>query len=185
GVDLKSSYSVKRIDFRTRDDENYKGVETDRTAITEIAFFNKEKRIPFQDIDTMKKKYVENYNKILKESLSNMVFVTYENNDITMRVELKEDGGMKFIDRYKCKNKDDSDCTSEAMPVMWRITDGKLYMRYHTIWRLWRYELDCQSDIINNTENFESPRWMKIYFKSDAGFTDKYLDLVRSDGEYR
>jgi len=183
-LDLKHQYTIRRIDFRAMEDEYYKGTESDRTAITEIAFYNKGKNIPFQEIDTMKKRYVENYNRILKDSLSNMNFVTYENNDITMRLSVKEDGTMEFIDRYKCKNKGDSDCTSAAMPVMWRITDGRLYMRYHTIWRLWKYELDCQSDMIN-TENIEQARWMKIYFKSDTGFTDKYLDLVRSDGEYR
>jgi hypothetical protein len=94
-----------------------------------------------------------------------------------------EDGTMEFIDRYKCKNKGDSDCTATMMPAQWRITDGKLYMRYHTIWRLWKYELDSQSDIINYTDNSEPPRWMKIYLKSDNGFTDKYLDLVISPGD--
>jgi len=178
-VDLKTQYIVKRIDFRAMEDEYYKGSEPDRTAITEIIFSNKGKSIPFQNIDSMKQRYIENYNKALKESLSNMNFVLYENNDITMRLEIKEDGSMEFIDRYKCKNKGGSDCTQELMPVMWRITDGKLYMRYHTVWRLWKYELDSQSDIINYTENLESPRWMKIYFKSDNGFTDKYLDLVK------
>ena len=186
-VDLKTQYIVKRIDFRTMEDEYYKGTEPDRTAITEIAFSNKGKMIPFQDIDTMKQRYIENYNRVLQESVSNMNFVMYENNDITMRLEIKEDGSMEFIDRYKCKNKGDSDCTSTMMPVQWRITDNKLYMRYHTIWRLWKYELDLQSDIINYTAGAdlapasEPPRWMKIYFKSDNGFTDKYLDLMIGD----
>ena len=180
-IDLKTQYIVKRIDFRTMEDEYYKGTEPDRTAITEIAFSNKGKMIPFQDIDTLKQRYIENYNRVLKESVSNMNFVMYENNDITMRLEIKEDGSMEFIDRYKCKNKGDADCTSTMMPVQWRITDNKLYMRYHTIWRLWKYELDLQSDIINYTENHEPPRWMKIYFKSDNGFTDKYLDLMIGD----
>jgi hypothetical protein len=182
GVDLKSRYMIRRIDFRTKDDEYYKGSEPDRTAITEITFFNKGKKLPFKGIDAMKEKYIANYNQALRESISCMNFVIYENNDVSLRLEIKEDGAMEFIDRFKCKNKGDSDCTSAMMPVMWRITDGRLYMRYHTIWRLWKYELDSQSDIINHSEYSEPPRWMKIYFKSDNGFADKYLNLVRRDG---
>jgi hypothetical protein len=49
------------------------------------------------------------------------------------------------------------------------------------LWRVWKYELDSQSDMLDEKGEFYPPRWMKIYYKTDNGFTDKYLDLVRID----
>ena len=67
------------------------------------------------------------------------------------------------------------------MPDMWKVTDGKLLMRYHTLWRVWKYELDSQNDMLSDNEDQLPPRWMKLYFKSDTGFTDQYLELYRSE----
>jgi hypothetical protein len=180
-IDLKGRYAVTKIDFRTRDDEYYAGSESDRSGITEIGFFNGGKRIPVLGIDQLKKSYAERYSKTLAESLSGGIFIMYENNEVVLRMTFKKDGSIEFYDRFKCSKKGDADCTSLSMPDRWRITDGRLLMRYHTLWRVWKYELDSQSDMLSDDLRLEPPRWMKIYYKSDNGFTDKYLDLIRSE----
>ena len=180
-IDLKGNYAVTKMDFRTRDDEYYSGSVPDRSGITEISFMNNGKRVAVQGIDAMKKSYIERYSKNLADSLSGETFIMYENNDVALRMTFRKDGRMEFFDRYKCSKKGDPDCTSLSMPDMWRITDGKLLMRYHTLWRVWKYELDSQNDMLSDNEQHEPPRWMKIYFKSDKGFTDKYLELYRSE----
>ncbi len=188
-INLKGKYVVTKIDFRTRDDEYYKGIEQDRTSVAEIAFFNNGKRIPFQGIDSMKKTYMEKYSKSLSGSISGETFIMYEKNETILRMTFKKDGNIEFHDRYKCRKNGDADCTSVVMPDKWKITDGILYMRFNTIpflkdnmfWRIWKYELDSQDDILNNSDFIEPPRWMKLYFKTDKGFADKYLDLIRSE----
>jgi len=181
-ISLKGEYTIKKIDFRTRDDEYYTGTEPDRSAITEISFFNKSKKIPFAGIDSMKKSYTERYNKALTDAISGQTFIMNDNNEIILRLIFKKDGGIEFFDRFKCRKKVDPDCTSLQMPDRWKITDGKLLMRYHTLWRVWKYELDSQSDMLDEENTFiEPPRWMKIYFKSENGFTQNYIDLQRSD----
>ena len=184
-IDLKGEYAVAKIEFRTRDDEYYMGSEPDRSGITEIGFFNNGKRISFQGIDQSRKSYLERYNKTLSDSLSGQTFVILENNEIVLRAVFKKDGKIEFHDRFKCAKRGDPDCTSLAMPDAWRVEDGKLLMRYHTLWRVWKYELDSQIDMLDDTGEFYPPRWMKIYYKSDNGFTDKYLDLVRTDNGFR
>lgn len=181
-LDLKGEYTVTKIGFRTKDDEYYSGTESDRSGITEIALFNKGKIISFQGIENLKKTYKDRYNKYLTDSISGETFVMLDNNEIVMRMTFRKDGRMEFHDRFKCSKKGDAECTSTSMPDMWRVTDGKLFMRYHTLWRVWKYELDCQSDMLSaQSEMTEPPRWMKIYYKSDTGFSDKYLDLARSE----
>ncbi len=184
-INLKGEYVVTKIEFRTRDDEYYMGSEPDRYGITEIGFFNNGKRISFQGIDQSRKSYLERYNKTLSDSLSGQTFVILENNEIVLRAVFKRDGKIEFHDRFKCVKRGDPDCTSHAMPDAWRVEDGKLLMRYHTLWRVWKYELDSQIDMLDEKGEFYPPRWMKIYYKSDNGFTDKYLDLVRSDDGIR
>ncbi len=181
-LDLKGKYAVTKIDFRTRDDGYYTGSEPDRSGITEISFVNNKKIIPINGIDTMKKNYSDKFSKKLTESISGETFLMYENGDVSLRMTFRKDGVMEFNDRFKCSKKGDADCTSLMMPDRWKITDGKLYMRYHTLWRNWKYELDSQSDMLGeSSDESDPPRWLKLYFKSDAGFTDKYLDLVRSE----
>lgn len=180
-INLNGEYVVTKIEFRTRDDEYYSGSEPDRSGITEIGFFNNGKRVSFQGIDIAKKTYAERYNKNLRDSLSGQTFAILENNEVVLRAAFKRDGKIEFHDRFKCAKKGDSDCTSLSMPDAWRVEDGKLLMRYHTLWRVWKYELDSQIDMLDENGEFYSPRWIKIYYKSDNGFTDKYLDLVRMD----
>jgi len=183
-ISLNGRYSVTKINFRTRDDEYYQGNETDRSGITEIEFSNKGKKISFRGIEALKKSYTEKFNKTLIESIAGETFIMYENNEITLRMTFKKDGNMEFFDRYKCSRKGDADCTYKSMPDKWRVTDGKLYMRYHTLWRVWKYELDSQNDMLDEkAEQAEPPRWMKIFYKDEDGFSDRYLDLVRSDKE--
>ena len=184
-IDLKGEYAVAKIEFRTRDDEYYMGSEPDRSGITEIGFFNNGKRISFQGLDQSRKSYLERYNKTLSDSLSGQTFVILENNEIVLRAVFKKDGKIEFHDRFKCAKRGDPECTSLAMPDAWRVEDGKLLMRYHTLWRVWKYELDSQIDMLDDTGEFYPPRWMKIYYKSDNGFTDRYLDLVRIDNGFR
>jgi hypothetical protein len=178
-IDLKGVYAVTKIEFRTRDDEYYMGSEADRSGITEIGFFNNGKIISFQGIDQSRKSYLERYNKTLSDSLSGQTFVMLENNEIILRAVFRRDGKIEFHDRFKCAKKGDPDCTSLAMPDAWRVENGKLLMRYHTLWRVWKYELDSQTDMLDEKGEFYPPRRMKIYYKTDNGFTDKYLDLVR------
>jgi len=180
-IDLKGEYAVTRIDFRTRDDEYYAGTVPDRSAVSEITFLNNGKKVPVQGIDAMKKSYIERYSKNLSDSLSGETFIMYENNDVALRMTFRKDGKMEFFDRFKCSKRGDADCTYLSMPDQWRVADGRLQMRYHTIWRVWKYELDSQNDMLNDSEQPVPPRWMKIYFKSDNGFTDKYLELYRSE----
>ena len=180
-IDLQGEYSVTKIEFRTRDDEYYTGIETDRSGITEISFLNNGKKITLQGIDPLKKAYIERYSKNLTDSISGETFIMYENNDIALRVKFRKDGKIEYFDRFKCSKKGDADCTSLSMPDMWRVTEGKLYMRYHTLWRVWKYELDSQSDMLSDNNQDEPPRWMKLYYQSDNGFTDKYLELYRSE----
>jgi len=117
----------------------------------------------------------------LSDSLSDETFLMLENNEIALRVTFRKNGKLEFYDRFKCAKKGDPDCTSLAMPDAWRVTDGKLMMKYHTIWRVWKYELDSQNDMLSESGEYESPRWMKIYFKNGNGFSNKYLNLVKSD----
>jgi hypothetical protein len=180
-IDLKGEYSVTKIDFRTRDDEYYTGSMPDRSAITEINLFNNGKRVTVQGIDALKKSYVERYTQKLKDSLTDETFIMYENNDVVLRMKFRKDGRMEFFDRFKCSKKGDADCTSLSMPDMWKVADGRLLMRYHTLWRVWKYELDSQNDMLSDDEEPLPPRWMKLYFKSDNGFTDQYLELYRSE----
>jgi len=181
-IDLKGEYAVKKIAFRTRDDEYYMGTEPDRASITEISFLNNGKSIPVQGIQALKDAYVERYNKILTDSISGETFIMNENNDVILRMTFKKDGKIEFYDRFKCRKKGDADCTSVLMPDRWQVAGGKLTMRYHTIWRVWKYDLDSPYDMLSDkNDTGELSRFMKIYFKSENGFTDKYLDLVKSD----
>jgi hypothetical protein len=180
-IDLKGVYAVTKIEFRTRDDEYYMGSEADRSGITEIGFFNNGKRVSFQGIEDAKRRYTERYNNTLRDSLSGETFVMLENNEVVLRAVFRRDGKIEFHDRFKCARKGDPDCTSLSMPDAWRVENGKLLMRYHTLWRVWKYELDSQSDMLDEKGEFYPPRWIKIYYKTDNGFTDKYLDLVRID----
>jgi len=179
-IDLKGGYAVTKIEFRTRDDEYYAGSVPDRSAISEISFLNNGKIIPVQGIDALKKSYAMRYDKTLTGAISGETFIMNENGDVSLRVKFGKDGSIVYYDRFKCAKKGDADCTYLSMPDRWRVTEGKLLMRYHTLWRVWKYELDSQSDMLSDEEQ-PAPRWMKIYFKSDTGFTDKYLDLVRSE----
>ena len=146
---------------------------------------NNGKRIPIQGIETSKKIYAERYNNTLKESLSGETFVMLDKNETALRVTFRKDGKLEFYDRFKCAKKSDPDCTSISMPNAWRVADGKLQMRFHTLWRVWKYELDSQSDMLSENSESNPPRWMKIYYKSENGFTDKYLDLVISNNGIR
>lgn len=180
-IGLKGKYTVTKIDFRTRDDGYYNGTEPDRSGITEISFLNNGKKISFPGIDALKKSYIERYSRNLTESISGQTFIMYDNNEIALRMKFRKDGKMEFFDRFKCSKKGDPDCTSLSMPDMWRVTDGKLYMRYHTLWRVWKYELDSQNDMLDDNAQTDPPRWIKLYYKSENGFTERYLDMFRSE----
>ncbi len=180
-IDLKGKYAVTKIDFRTSDDGYYAGSEPDRSGITEISFINDGRAIPFDGIDALKKSYIGRYNKRLAESISGKTFLMYENDDVSLRVSFRRDGVMEFHDRFKCAKKGGSDCTSSSMPDRWRITDGKLFMRFNNLWRNWRYELDSQSDMLSDSSESDPPRWMKLYRRAADGFTGEYLDLVKSE----
>ena len=181
-LNFNVSYSVTKINFRTRDDEYYHGSENDRASITEIQFSNKGKIIRFNGIDSLKKSYAERFNKTLTDAIAGETFIMYDNNETVLRMIFKKDGGIEFYDRFKCTKKGGADCTSVSMPDRWKVTDGKLLMRFNTLWRVWKYELDSQSDMLDEkNEQTNSSGWMKIYYRSENGFSDRYLDLVRSE----
>jgi hypothetical protein len=184
-IKLKKSYNVSKILFRTRDNEFYYSKVKDRACIAEIGFYNKGKKIPIDGLDEMKKKYADKYNSALFNSINGAIFLLYNQNDIIMRVIFHRDGKIGFIDRYKCRNKNDKDCTSLLFPDRWRIRDGKLYMRFQEIWMLWKFELECPYDFINETQpGFEIPGYLKIYNKKGNDFTEDYLHLFRNSENF-
>lgn len=181
-IRLKKKFTVKKIGFRTRDNGFYTGVEHDRTTITEIGFYNNGKRVQIDGIDEMKKNYTEKYSNILLHSIDNKLFLLYNQNEVIMRMKFLNNGKIEYIDRYKCKTVKDNDCSLSLFPERWRIRDGKLYMRFRETWMLWKYELDSETDILDPViRQPDSSRYLKLYYKTDNGFSEEYIYLMKSE----
>ena len=55
-------------------------------------------------------------------------------------------------------------------------------MRYQELWILWKYELDLHDDLLTDIDQVsDSPRYLKLYYKNEKGFTENYLYFLKND----
>ncbi|HRX48273.1 MAG TPA: hypothetical protein P5120_12200 [Spirochaetota bacterium] len=177
-------YTVTAMEFRKRDDSIYAGSYSVLPYFSGINFYNKGKRLIFAGLETQKREYEERFVKALDISISDKKFSAFNHDKEVTRIFFRKNGRIEFRDRYKCLNVNDSDCTSAAMPDMWMIRDGRLYMRYMKQWILWKYELEFTPEILNGSDSEpDSRQWIKLYYKNETGFSDNFLYLEKSNNQ--
>lgn len=181
-IKFGSVYTIAAMEIRKRDDSNYAGSSSELPYISGINFYNKGKQLTFQGLEPLKKGYEERFVKALDASIADKIYSAFDQDKELTRVFFKKNGKIEYRDRYKCLKKNDPDCTSAAMPDMWMIRDGRLYMRFMNDWIPWKYELEYTPEFMNGAESeSDSRQWLKLYYKKGSGFSENFLYLEKSD----
>lgn len=143
-IKLKKEYLFEQFKiFNLSSGKKYKGTKYDDYCITEIELYYKGKKIDINNINELKRDYLERLNRILVKAFTDHEYRDNDDCGIDRAIiKFSSDGTVQFPDYCGAIEPVDN-CPPNNDPEFWKIENNKLYMRLSnkSKWKLYRYEI--------------------------------------------